>query len=69
MTKNMRSWLDEESFRHEIDDVRIGYGHCYGMVYDAEMMRDKLRQREYVLNSEIPDLGSIIRFHLWNDFP
>ncbi len=50
-------------------DFRIGYGHCYGVVYDDEMVRDKLRQCEYVLNQEIPRLGAVIRFHLWHDFP
>jgi hypothetical protein len=50
-------------------DPRIGYGHCYGIVYDAEMVREKLRQCEYVLNTELPRLASFMRFHLWNEYP
>lgn len=50
-------------------DLRIGYGHCYGIVYNAELVRDKLRQCRYLLEKEIPRLSAMIRFHLWNDFP
>lgn len=50
-------------------DPRIGYGHCYSIAYDREMVEIKLRQCDYVLRKEIPRLGSFIRFHLWNKFP
>ncbi len=50
-------------------DPRIGYGHCYGIVYDIEMVQDKLRQCEYVLNQELPWLSRGMRFHLWNEYP
>lgn len=50
-------------------DPRIGYGHCYGIVYDAEMVEEKLRQCEYVLNKELPRLSQGLRFHLWNEYP
>lgn len=50
-------------------DPRIGYGHCYGIVYDAGMVKEKLRQCEYVLDTELPRLSQGIRFHLWNEYP
>lgn len=50
-------------------DPRIGYGHCYGTVYDAEMVNQKLRQCRYLVEKELPRLSSLIRFHLWLDYP
>lgn len=50
-------------------DPRIGYGHIYGEVYDVAMVRDKIRQCEYVRHKELPRIGSLIRFHLWNIYP
>lgn len=52
-----------------VRDPRIGYGHCYGMVYDAAMVNDKLRQCAFVLENELPRLSQGIRFHLWNEYP
>jgi len=49
-------------------DFRVGYGHCYGEVYDADMVRAKIRQCEYVIDREIPRLDHFVRFHLWNDY-
>ncbi len=49
-------------------DNRIGYIHCYGIAYDAEMVEDKLRQCRIVLNDELPFFDWTVRFHLWNDF-
>ncbi|MCX7004464.1 MAG: thiamine pyrophosphate-dependent dehydrogenase E1 component subunit alpha [bacterium] len=34
-----------------------------------EMVRDKLRQCNYVLQQEIPRISAVVRFHLWYDFP
>lgn len=48
-------------------DPRIGYGHCYGIVYDREMVEDKLRQCAYVLEKELPWLSRGVHFHLWNE--
>jgi len=50
-------------------DFRIGYGFNYGEVYDAEMIRSKIRQCEFVLNKEIPRISSVIRFHVWGQYP
>lgn len=50
------------------DDNRIGYGHCYGLVYNALMVREKISQCLYVLETELPLLDTNIRFHLWNEF-
>jgi hypothetical protein len=49
-------------------DPRIGYGHCYGPVYDAAMVRDKLRQCRQVLEQELPSFSQGVRFHVWLDF-
>ena len=51
------------------EDPRIGFGHTYGEVYDAEMIEQKLRQCEFVLSRELPRIASIIRFHIWQQFP
>lgn len=50
-------------------DPRIGYGFTYGEVYDAEMVEQKIRQCEFVRNKELPRLGSVIRFHVWSQYP
>jgi len=46
-------------------DTRIGWGHAYGQVYDAEMVRDKIRQCLHVRDAELPDLQSGILFHVY----
>lgn len=51
------------------DDARLGFGHTYGEVYDAEMIEDKIRQCEFLINSELPRIRSVIRFHVWYRFP
>lgn len=46
-------------------DPRIGYGHCYGPVYDVSMVRAKIAQCQYVRDVELPRYASVIRFHIW----
>jgi len=50
------------------DDFRIGYGYHYGQAYDVEMVRDKIRQCEYVRNVELPGLTSGILFHVYQQY-
>lgn len=50
-------------------DPRIAYNHCYGNPYDEEMVRAKIRQCEWVVDTELPRLSRELRFHLWADFP
>ena len=50
-------------------DPRLGYGHNYGPVYDSAMIRAKIRQCEFVLSQELPRISSVIRFHVWSQFP
>ncbi len=47
-------------------DFRIGFGYCYGQVYDEEMIREKISQCEYVRDSELPDMISNMLFHNYN---
>ncbi|MHC4872330.1 MAG: hypothetical protein ACYTFY_10835 [Planctomycetota bacterium] len=49
-------------------DNRIGYGHSYGLVYDTEMVEEKITQCRHVRDKELPIIDSGIKFHLWNDF-
>jgi hypothetical protein len=51
------------------NDPRIGYGFTYGEVYNAEMVRQKIRQCEFVRDRELPRIGSVIRFHVWQKYP
>lgn len=51
------------------EDPRIGFGYTYGEVYDADMIEQKIRQCEFVLSAELPRIASVIRFHVWNQFP
>ena len=37
--------------------------------YDAEMVREKIRQCRYVLEDELPLFDVTLRFHIWNEFP
>jgi len=50
-------------------DPRIGYGFTYGEVYDSEMVEQKIRQCEFVRSKELPRIGSVIRFHVWRQYP
>lgn len=50
-------------------DPRIGYGYTYGEVYDANMVREKIAQCEFVLHQELDRVGSFLRFHVWQRFP
>ena len=50
-------------------DPRIGYGYCYGPVYDAEMVRAKIAQCRFVRDEELPRFSQVIRFHVWLDSP
>ena len=45
-------------------DNRIGL--C---AYDADMVREKIRQCRFVLEEELPIFRSGVRFHVWNQFP
>ncbi|MBI4025617.1 MAG: hypothetical protein HY360_11605 [Verrucomicrobia bacterium] len=50
-------------------DPRIGYGHCYGIVYDQEMVERKISHCEHLLAKELPRFSSQVRFHIWHDHP
>lgn len=50
-------------------DPRIGYGHCYGPVYDADMVTAKIAQCRYVRDVEFPRFSKVIRFHNWGETP
>lgn len=50
-------------------DPRIGFGFTYGEVYDSVMVEQKIRQCEFVRNKELPRSGSVIRFHVWSQYP
>ncbi len=51
------------------DDPRIGYGFTYGAVYDLEMVEAKIRQCRFVKETELPRISSLIRFHVWLQYP
>lgn len=51
------------------NDPRIGFGYTYGEVYDADLVREKIRQCRYVLENELPRVESFIRFHIWQRYP
>ncbi len=46
-------------------DPRIGYGFCYGPVYDTAMIEAKIRQCRFVRDVELPRFSQVIRFHIW----
>ncbi len=48
-------------------DPRIGYGHCYGPVYDASMVEAKIEQCAFVRDVELPRFEQVVAFHLWLD--
>ncbi len=50
-------------------EPRIGYGHCYGPVYDAEMVRAKIAQCRRVREVELPRFSQVVRFHVWLESP
>lgn len=50
-------------------DPRIGYGFTYNEVYDADMVREKISQCEFVKDRELPRIASVIRFHVWTKYP
>ena len=50
-------------------DFRIGYGYCYGPVYDAAMVEAKITQCSYVRDVELPRFSRVIRFHVWGESP
>jgi hypothetical protein len=50
-------------------DPCIGYGYCYGIVYDAIMVREKIDQCRFVVDKEIPELAKLLRFHLDQIYP
>lgn len=50
-------------------DFRIGYGHSYGPVYDAEMVQAKITQCRFVRDTELPRFSKVIRFHVWGESP
>ena len=55
----------EQALRLLDGDFRLGFGHSYGQVYDAEMVREKIRQCRQVRDEELPDLKSCILFHTY----
>ena len=50
-------------------DPMLGYGYCYGIVYDARMVQEKIDQCRYVRDQEIPELAKLLRFHLDGVYP
>ena len=50
-------------------DIRIGYGYCYGPMYDAAMVEAKISQCRTVRDVELPRFRKIIRFHVWQQSP
>jgi len=50
-------------------DPRLGYGYCYGPVYDAEMVRAKIVQCRFVRDVELPRFSQVVRFHVWLESP
>jgi hypothetical protein len=50
-------------------DPRIGYGHCYGPIYDEAMIRAKIAQCHQVRDVELPRFSQVVRFHVWLDSP
>lgn len=71
----MQAILNDEVSNAELmlgiveNDARIGYGYCYGPVYDAEMIRQKLAQCRRVRDVELPRFSQFIRFHVWGESP
>jgi len=49
-------------------DFRIGYGHSYGQVYDAEMLREKIQQCEWVRDIELPAFKTGVLFHVYGEY-
>ena len=50
-------------------DPRIAFTHCYGNPYTTDMVREKIRQCEYVMNEELRIFNQEVRFHIWMQFP
>lgn len=50
-------------------EPRIGYGHSYGPIYDASMVRAKIAQCRRVKEDELPRFSQVVRFHVWYDSP
>jgi hypothetical protein len=50
-------------------DPRLGYGFCYGPVYDADMVRAKIAQCQFVRDIELPRFSQVVRFHVWLESP
>lgn len=50
-------------------DPRLGYGFCYGIVYDAQMVREKIAQCREVRDIDLPAQAKDLRFHLYAIFP
>lgn len=74
-TEEMKKILEEEiaNCHRAIElldkDPRLGYGYSYGIVYDADMIREKIAQCEHVINVEMPKLASGLRFHMFGVYP
>lgn len=51
------------------NDPRIGFGYTYGEVYDADMVREKIAQCEYLMANELNRIESLLRFHIWQEYP
>jgi hypothetical protein len=51
------------------NDPRLGYGFCYGIVYDAQMVREKIAQCRQVMDIELPTQAKDLRFHICQIFP
>ena len=51
------------------NNPEIGYGYSYGIAYDMQMIEEKIKQCQYVINEEIPKLAAGMRFHLYGVFP
>lgn len=50
-------------------DPRIPFNFCYGNPYTASMVREKIKQCEFVMNEELRIFRQDVRFHIWQEFP
>ena len=73
--RELRELLDDEIANAESAisllrrDARLGYIHCYGIAYDALMVKEKIAQCRFVRDEELPELAKGLRFHLFTVFP
>lgn len=75
LTRQMQELLAAEIANAEAalplleSDPRLGYGFCYGIVYDAQMVGEKIAQCRQVMDRDLPLQAKDLRFHLYSMFP